>query len=202
MVFGLASSASAARAVVGPSGAAGDISTAEEAIDALTALLPELTPVTGGGQLADVPECDGVAAADALASEAGGLLQSYGGESGGGSGQIVVFGSKKSAKRFFKLGTNADAEACTVATTEVGLAPLSGGAPAAPDLTRGRLAGVKGSATLRGTITLGDLEILETEAVVRRGTVVIRGNMGEFATAGAGLEAIITDWVKSTAKQF
>ena len=202
LVFGLGGLARADVPEAGRSADAGDLATAQAAIDSLTASLPGLVPVTGGGQVADVPECDVARTADALAIEAGGLLQSYGGEAGGGSGQIAVFDSKKLAKRFFKLVTSDDDEVCSVATAEVGLTPFSGGASATADLSRGKLRGVRGSVTLVGTITLGALEILQTDAVVRRGPVVIRGNMGEFATAGAGLDAIITDWVKSTAKQF
>ena len=186
--------------IVGLAGAAraDDLATAQEAIDALTASVPGLTPVTGGGQTPPVPECDGAREADALALEAGGLLQSYGGPGGGGSGQIVVFDSKRSAKRFFKLLTNGDAEGCIVATT----AAFSGGATPSADLTRGRLRGVRGSVTLRGTITIGALEIQETDAVVRRGTVVIRGAVGELPTSSAPLGPIFDDWVKTTAERF
>ena len=159
-------------------------------------------PVQGGGQYAEVPECEGAMQADALAAEADEVLQAYGGEAGGGTGRIVVFGSKKDAKRFFKLVTSDDAEACTVATNEVGLAPLSGGAAASADLERGKLAGVKKSATLEGTITVGDLVIAETDVAVRRGEVVIVDGIGEFAGADAGLAGIVTEWVKATAERF
>lgn len=175
-----------------------DLATAQEAIDALTASLPGLTPVTGGGQVAPGPECDGAREADALAMEAGGLLQSYGGPGGGGTGQIVVFDSKRTAKRLFKLLTNDDAQACTVATT----AAFSGGEAPTADLSRGRLSGVRGAVTVRGTITVGALEIEQTEAAVRRGTVVIRGVVGELPTSTTPLGPVFDDWVKETAEQF
>ena len=153
----------------------------------------------GGGQSAAVPECDGARAADALSTEAGGLLQNYGGSGGGASGWIVVFDSKRTAKRFFKLVTNSDAQACTVATNG---ALARGGGTTSADLRRGRLRGVKGSITLRGSITVGDLVIQETEATVRRGKVVIRGLVGALGTPTGDPASIVDDWVKATAEQF
>jgi hypothetical protein len=186
----------------GGAGAGDKVAVAEEAIAELTASLPGLSPVQGGGQTAAVPECDGAKEADALAAGADEVLQAYGGQSGGGVGRIVVFAAKKDAKRFFKLVTNDDAAACIVATNEAGLAPLTGGAPASADLARGKLRGVKRSATLEGTITIGPLSILDTHVAVQRGKVVIVGGTGESDGAGAGLGGIITEWVKTTAERF
>ena len=180
----------------------GKVAIAEAAIGELTASLPGLFPVQGGGQYAPVPECDVILQAEDLAAAGDEVLQAYGGESGGGSGWIVVLDSKKDAKRFFKLVNSDDAVACVIATNEVGLAPLTGGAAASGDLERGKLSGVKKSATREGTITVGELVFSEARATVQRGNVVIFGGISVPAGSDVGLSGIVTEWVKATAKKY
>ena len=180
----------------------GDPAAAQAAIDELTSALPGFTAVPGNAPPADVPECAGAVEADAAVAAAGGTVQAYGGAAGGVVAQIVTFDSKRKAKRLFKLLTNDDAEACVVASNEAGLAPASGGARAVADLTRGKLAGVKKSATLVGTITIGQLAISVSDAVVLRGKTVIKGVVGATGETAAELAATVNDWVKATAKKF
>jgi len=178
------------------------LAAAEAAIADLTATMPaSMVPVQGGGLYADGPECDGAKAADALAAEADEVDQAYGGAPGGAYARIAILDTKKDARRFFKLITNDDAEACIVATTEVGLGPLSGGAPASAELERGKVEGVKGSVLLEGTITLGDLVSLEYRPTVRRGKVVIQAGSGEFGASAAGIDAIMQSWFVQTADE-
>ncbi len=178
------------------------LATAEASIEELTAALPGVVPVQGGGQHADVPACDVVAKRDALAAEGTEFLQAYGGEPGGAVARIVVLDSKKTAKRLFKLVTSDDAEGCTLASIEAGMAPALGGATAVADLASGRLDGLKKSFALEGTITLGDLKIQETDVAVWRGPVVIQGNVGAFGDEGPALTAAMADWLRTTAGRF
>jgi hypothetical protein len=179
-----------------------DLTAAETAIADLTATMPAtMVPVQGGGLYADVPECDGAREADALAAAAEEVDQAYGGEPGGAYARITILDKKKDAKRFFKLLTNDDAQTCIVATTEVGLGALSGGAAASANLERGRVKGVKKSVLLEGTIAVGELESLEFRQAVRRGKVVIQANAGEFAASVAGIDAIMQAWFVETADQ-
>lgn len=176
---------------------------AEDAIAELTTSLPgTMIPVQGGGLLADDPACDVIRESDTLAETGEDVQQAYGGEPGGAVARIVILDSKKDAKRFFKLVTGDDAETCRIATSEVGLAPISGGSSASGDLERGKVAGVKKSVLLDGTISVGDLMIVEQDAAVRRGAVVIEAESGEFAEAGAGLGDTMTAWFRETAKKF
>jgi hypothetical protein len=179
------------------------LASAEAAIAELTASMPStMVPVQGGGQYAESAACDGVRSADALAAKGEAVEQAYGGTPGGAYARIVILDTKKDAKRFFKLITNDDAEACIVATTEVGLSPLSGGAAASADLERGTVEGVKGAVLLEGTITLGGLVSLEYRPTVRRGKVVIQAGAGEFGASAAGIDAVMQAWFVETADRF
>ncbi len=184
-------------------GEADERTVAEGAIADLTASMPPtMVPVQGGGMYAPGPECDGVRSADALAAEGETVEQAYGGEPGGAFARITILDSKQDAKRYFKLITNDDAEACVVATTELGMSPISGGAPASADLERGKVRRVKGSVLLDGTITLGEIVSHEHRPTVRRDNVVIQANAGELGTSAAGLGEIVQAWFVETARRF
>jgi hypothetical protein len=184
-------------------GSGDEKSVAEAAIAELSASMPAtMFPVQGGGLYAEDEVCDGIRAADALAVDGETVEQAYGGEPGGAYARITILGTKKDAKRFFKLNTNDDAEACFVATTELGLSPISGGATASADLEQGKVDGVKGSKLLEGQIALGDLVTIEYRPTVRRGNVVIQANSGEFEESAEGIGDIMQAWFVETSDQF
>jgi hypothetical protein len=162
------------------------------------AAIAELTAVPAGNQVADVPECDVVRESDALAASDGqSVSQSYALQSGGVSARIIVFDSKRDAKRFQRLATSARARTCIDAT----IATFNRAAvtDVTSDLERARLPGIKASVVYEGPVTIGPSMVLaEYEAYARVGPVVVQVNLGEITETGA--RDAVEQWIIDTAK--